>query len=133
MHELFFHTVYYRQLWKGVLVKPETNGFLILDEGFIEVSFDPKKLEPDELFPADIFTTSSSQHIESPTLTPSPVKQLLIEPEPPTAPEHLVDSVHTESSEPEHNEITEPEPTKTSPEAPRDLVKQFTQLVEVLR
>ena len=132
MHELFFHTVYYRQLWKGVLLNPETNDFLILDEGFIEVSFDPKKLEPDELFPADIFTTSSSQH-KSLTPTPSPVKQLLIEPEPPTAPEHLVDSVHTESSEPEHIEITEPEPTKTTSEAPRDLVKQFTQLVEVLR
>lgn len=97
------------------------------------MSFDPKKLGPDELFPADIFTTSSSQHIESPTLTPSPEKQFLIEQEPPTAQEQLVESDYTESSEPEHIEITEPEPTKTTSEAPRDLVKQFTQLVEVLR
>lgn len=96
------------------------------------MSFDPKKLGPDELFPADIFTTSSSQH-KSLTPTPSPEKQLLIEQKPPTAQEQLVESDYTESSEPEHIEITEPELTKTSPEAPRDLVKQFTQLVEVLR
>ena len=96
------------------------------------MSFDPKKLGPDELFPADIFTTSSSQHNSLPP-TPSPEKQFLIEPEPLTAPEHLVDTDHTESSEPEHIELTEQEPTKTISEAPRDFVKQFTQLVEVLR
>ncbi|XP_061180029.1 DNA excision repair protein ERCC-5 homolog [Saccostrea echinata] len=96
------------------------------DEGFIEVSIDPQNVGPDELFPADIFTTTSKPDLISVPDVESQ-KQIVPEVEPH---KELVSEVEPQySREPEHIEA-ESETIESSPEATRDLVKQFTELVE---
>lgn len=84
------------------------------DEGFIEVSIDPNKVGPDELFPADIFNTRSTLESQ---------KELV--------PTSDAEPQYVHSPEPEHT-IAELESTETNTgEESRDLVQQFTELVEV--
>ncbi|XP_056005914.1 DNA excision repair protein ERCC-5-like isoform X3 [Ostrea edulis] len=83
------------------------------DEGFIEVSIDPNKVGPDELFPADIFNTRSTSESQ---------KEL--------APTSDAEPQYVYSPEPEHT-TAELESTETNTgEESRDLVQQFTELVE---
>lgn len=95
------------------------------DEGFIEVSIDPTKIGPDELFPADIFTTTSTKGEEIPVISASNTEEQLSE-----EPRGSAEREH--SPEPEYTQLIEPEPTspEISSESPNDLVKQFTELVE---
>lgn len=77
------------------------------------------------MFPADIFTTASKEEEEIPIVSANKEEQLVEEP---------CGSAERElSPEPEYTQLVEPEPIPIdiSSESPNDLVKQFTELVEV--
>lgn len=77
------------------------------------------------MFPADIFTTASKEEEEIPIVSANKEEQLVEEP---------CGSAEQElSPEPEYTQLVEPEPIPIdiSSESPNDLVKQFTELVEV--